>query len=74
LIYYADNFLSCYHLKIPYVPASDLFPLDTQRCKREALPKIAAGGWYVAMDHDLEYKITKISYDGLKYKCEKVEI
>ena len=74
LIYYADNFLSCHHLKIPYVPAVDLFPLDTQRCKRETLPKIVAGGWYVAMDHDLEYKITRIKYDGLKYTCEKVEI
>ncbi|MFH2054902.1 MAG: MBL fold metallo-hydrolase [bacterium] len=74
LIYYADNFLSCHHLKIPYVPASDLFPLDTQRCKRETLPKAAEGGWYVAMDHDIENKVVKIKYDGLKYRCEKVEI
>jgi glyoxylase-like metal-dependent hydrolase (beta-lactamase superfamily II) len=74
LIYYADNFLSCHHLKIPYVPASDLFPLDTQRCKRETLPKAAAGGWYVAMDHDIENKVVKIKYDGLKYSCEKVKI
>jgi glyoxylase-like metal-dependent hydrolase (beta-lactamase superfamily II) len=74
LIYYGDNFLSCHHLKIPYVPASDLFPLDTQRCKRETLPKIVAGNWYVAMDHDLEYKIARVKYDGLKYSCDKVEI
>lgn len=74
LIYYADNFLSCYHLKIPYVPATDLFPLDTQRCKRETLPKIVAGNWYVAMDHDLDFKIARIRFDGLKYICEKVEI
>jgi glyoxylase-like metal-dependent hydrolase (beta-lactamase superfamily II) len=74
LIYYADNFLSCHHLKIPYVSATDLFPLETQRCKREALPKIAEGGWYVAMDHDLDHKVTRLSYDGLKYTCEKVEL
>lgn len=74
LIYYADNFLSCHHLKIPYVPASDLFPLDTQRCKRETLPRAAEGGWYVAMDHDIENKVVKINYDGLKYRCVKVEI
>jgi glyoxylase-like metal-dependent hydrolase (beta-lactamase superfamily II) len=74
LIYYADNFLSCHHLKIPYVAAMDLFPLDTQRCKRETLPKAAAEGWYIAMDHELEYKVVKIVYDGLKYSCVKVEI
>ena len=74
LIYYADNFLSCHHLKIPYVPASDLFPVDTQRCKRETLPKAAAGGWYLALDHDIENKVVKIKYDGLKYSCEKVHI
>jgi len=74
LIYYADNFLSCHHLKIPYVSAADLFPLETQRCKREALPKIVDGHWYVAMDHDLEYKVTRVKFDGLKYICEKVDI
>ncbi len=74
LIYYADNFLSCHHLKIPYVSATDLFPLETQRCKREMLPKIVAGGWYVAMDHDLDNKVTRITFDGLKYNCEKVEV
>jgi glyoxylase-like metal-dependent hydrolase (beta-lactamase superfamily II) len=74
LIYYADNFLSCHHLKIPYVSATDLFPLETQRCKRETLPKIIEGGWYVAMDHDLDYKITRVKFDGLKYICEKVEV
>lgn len=74
LIYYADNFLSCHHLKIPYVSATDLFPLETQRCKREALPKIVEGKWFVAMDHDLDFKVTRLTYDGLKYICEKVDI
>jgi glyoxylase-like metal-dependent hydrolase (beta-lactamase superfamily II) len=74
LIYYADNFLSCHHLKVPYVPAMDLFPLETQRCKRETLPRAAAGGWYLAMDHELENKVVKIKYDGLKYTCEKIGI
>lgn len=74
LIYYGDNFLSCHHLKVPYVSAMDLFPLETQKCKRETLPKIAEGGWYVAMDHELENKVVRIRYDGLKYHCEKVEI
>ncbi len=72
LIYYSDNFPSCYHLKVPYVSATDLFPLDTQRCKRETLPKAYAGGWLITMDHDIECKIVRLKYDGLKYTCEKV--
>ncbi len=72
LIYYADNFPSCHHLKVPYVSATDLYPLDTQRCKRETLPKAHEGGWFIAMDHDLESKIVRLKYDGLKYTCEKV--
>ncbi len=43
LIYYADNFPSCHHLKVPYVSATDLYPLETQRCKRETLPKSLRG-------------------------------
>lgn len=74
LIYYADNFLSCHQLKIPYVSAMDLYPLETQRCKRETLPKAASEGWFIAMDHELENKIVKLDYDGLKYSCRKVEI
>ncbi len=72
LIYYSDNFPSCYHLKVPYVSATDLHPLDTQRCKRETLPKAYEGGWLIAMDHDIENKIVRLKYDGLKYTCEKV--
>jgi glyoxylase-like metal-dependent hydrolase (beta-lactamase superfamily II) len=72
LIYYADNFPSCHHLKVPYVSATDLYPLDTQRCKRETLPKAHEGGWLIAMDHDIECKIVRLKYDGLKYTCEKV--
>ncbi len=72
LIYYSDNFPSCYHLKVPYVSATDLYPLDTQRCKRETLPKAYEGGWLIAMDHDIDNKIVRLNYDGLKYTCEKV--
>ena len=55
-----------------YVSATDLFPLDTQRCKRETLPKAYAGGWLIAMDHDIDNKIVRLKYDGLKYTCDKV--
>lgn len=72
IIYYADNFPSCHHLKVPYVSATDLFPLETQRCKRETLPKAFEGGWLIAMDHDIECKVARLKYDGLKHTCEKV--
>lgn len=74
LVYYADNLLSCHHLKVPYVPATDLFPLETQRCKRELLPRAYEGGWLIAMDHDIEHKVVRLDYDGLKYRCIKVNI
>ncbi len=74
LIYYADAFPSCHHLRVPYVPATDLFPLDTQRLKRKIVPQAAEEGWLIAMDHDLEHKVARIKSDGLKYRCEKVEI
>lgn len=74
LIYYADAFPSCHHIRVPYVPATDLFPLDTQRLKRAIVPKAAEEGWLIAMDHDLDHKVAKIDYDGLKYRCVKVDI
>jgi glyoxylase-like metal-dependent hydrolase (beta-lactamase superfamily II) len=74
LIYYADAFPSCHHLRVPYVAAADLFPLDTQRLKRAIVPKAAEERWLIAMDHDLEHKVARIAYDGLKYRCEKVDI
>ncbi len=72
LIYYADNFPTCHHLKVPYVSATDLYPIDTQRCKRETLPRAFEGKWLIAIDHDLDCKIARLKYDGLKYTCEKV--
>ena len=48
--------------------------LNHQRLKRAVVPKAAEEGWLIAMDHDLEYKVARINYDGLKYRCEKVDI
>ncbi|MCK4607050.1 MAG: MBL fold metallo-hydrolase, partial [candidate division Zixibacteria bacterium] len=40
VFYYADIFCSTAHLGVAWVPATDLFPLDTMKVKRRTLPRI----------------------------------
>ncbi len=53
-IFFSCDFMpSRHHLPLPWIPALDLYPMDTLEAKRELLPRAAAEDWLVAFTHDL---------------------
>lgn len=64
--YYADVFPSSAHLKVPYVPATDLYPKETMAVKRRLLPQIIEQEVVVAFDHDTTMPLARVSQEGNK--------
>jgi glyoxylase-like metal-dependent hydrolase (beta-lactamase superfamily II) len=56
-----------HHLPLPWIPAQDLFPLDTLEAKRTILARAVAEQWLVGFTHDLPRFGTVTSVDG-KYR------
>jgi glyoxylase-like metal-dependent hydrolase (beta-lactamase superfamily II) len=56
-----------HHLPLPWIPAQDLFPLDTLEAKRTILARAVEEQWIVAFTHDLPRFGTVTSVDG-KYR------
>ncbi len=52
--YYADIFCTSHHVRVPYVPATDLFPLQSMDVKRKTLPEIIGDRIVMAFDHDID--------------------
>ncbi|MFH1373598.1 MAG: MBL fold metallo-hydrolase [bacterium] len=63
--YYADIYCTSHHMKVPYIPAADLFPLDSMEVKRRTLPQIIGDGIVMAFDHDIDIPL------GTVYEVEK---
>lgn len=61
LFYYADIFPSRHHMRVPFVPATDLLPKETMRVKREALARIVDKGVIMAFDHDIEAPLAEFT-------------
>lgn len=53
LFFSCDFLMSRHHLPLPWIPALDLYPMDTLEAKRELLPRAVAERWLVAFTHDL---------------------
>jgi glyoxylase-like metal-dependent hydrolase (beta-lactamase superfamily II) len=52
-VYFTSDFLpDRHHLPLPWIPAFDLYPLDTLEAKRSLLPRAADERWIVAFTHD----------------------
>ncbi|HAF11146.1 MAG TPA: MBL fold metallo-hydrolase [Chloroflexi bacterium] len=56
-----------HHLPLPWIPAQDLFPLDTLEAKRTILARAVEEQWIVGFTHDLPRFGTVTSVDG-KYR------
>ncbi|MBU8934593.1 MAG: MBL fold metallo-hydrolase [candidate division Zixibacteria bacterium] len=70
LWYYADIFCTSVHMAVPFVPATDLYPLDTMEAKRRALPEIVNDSVIVAFDHDVNMPFGRVTQEGRKVKVE----
>lgn len=52
--WFSSDFLpDRHHLPLPWIPAFDLYPLDTLEAKRGLLPRAVKEGWIVAFTHDI---------------------
>lgn len=71
--YYADIFPSPHHLKVPFVPATDIYPLTSMEVKRAALPRIVNQDVVMAFDHDTTYPLMRVKEIDGKLKTEPVE-
>ena len=53
-LYFSSDFMpDRHHLPLPWIPAFDLFPLDTLEAKRTILPRAVEERWIVAFTHDV---------------------
>lgn len=73
VFYYADIFCTTAHLKVPYVPGTDLFPVETMRIKRATLPRIVNQNVIMAFDHDVKYPLARVTDRGDGMKIEPVK-
>ncbi len=61
VFYYADIFPSQHHMRVPFVPATDLVPRESMAAKREALKRIVNHDVIMAFDHDIEAPLAKFT-------------
>jgi len=73
VFYYADIFATSAHMGVAYVPATDLFPLDTMAVKRRVLPRIIEENVVMAYDHDVNIPLGRVRQEGRKYVVTPVE-
>ncbi|MDH3892571.1 MAG: MBL fold metallo-hydrolase [candidate division Zixibacteria bacterium] len=73
VFYYADIFCSAAHMGVAYVPATDLYPLDTMDVKRNTLPRIVDQNVVMAFDHDVNAPLARVVKDGKRLKALPVE-
>jgi glyoxylase-like metal-dependent hydrolase (beta-lactamase superfamily II) len=73
VFYYADIFCTSAHMKVPFVPATDLFPLDTMAIKRKVLPRIIDQDVVMAFDHDIHTPLARIKQVDRKFVVEPVQ-
>jgi len=68
VFYYADIFCTAAHMGVAYVPATDLYPMDTMEIKRRTLPRIVDQDVIMAFDHDVSTPLARIMSDGKRMK------
>lgn len=64
--YYGDIFPTRYHMKVAYVPATDVFPLQTMEAKRKILPRIVNEDVIMAFDHDVVVTLGRVTQQEKK--------
>ena len=73
VFYYADIFCTTAHLKVPYVPGADLFPMETMAIKRETLPRIVNHDVIMAFDHDTQTPLARVRQEDGHLVAEPVD-
>jgi len=72
LFYYADIFATSHHMRVPFIPATDLDPVQSMDIKRKKLAEIIKDHVTVAFDHDTKIALAGITMDGKKLTVESL--
>jgi glyoxylase-like metal-dependent hydrolase (beta-lactamase superfamily II) len=71
-LFFSSDFMpDRHHLRLPWIPAFDLFPLETLAAKKVILPRAVAEKWIVAFTHDVPRFGRIVEQDG-KLRFEEV--
>ncbi|HUG56125.1 MAG TPA: MBL fold metallo-hydrolase [Candidatus Limnocylindrales bacterium] len=71
-LFFSSDFMpDRHHLPLPWIPAFDLFPLDTLEAKRLILRRAVDERWIVAFTHDLP-RFGRISTADERYRFEEI--
>jgi glyoxylase-like metal-dependent hydrolase (beta-lactamase superfamily II) len=72
LFYYADIFPTSHHMKVAYIPATDLFPLRSMEVKRNVLPEIINDQVIMCFDHDVDRPFGHVRLEDEKIVVDTV--
>jgi glyoxylase-like metal-dependent hydrolase (beta-lactamase superfamily II) len=71
-MFFSSDFMpDRHHLRLPWIPAFDLYPLETLAAKKVILPRAVSEKWLVAFTHDLP-RFGRIVETGGKLRYEEV--
>ncbi len=70
--YYADIFPTVHHMRVPFVPATDVYPLTSMEVKRRLYPQILNQDVILAFDHDIRMPLARIKDVDGKIRGEPV--
>jgi len=71
-LFFSTDFMpDRHHLRLPWNPAFDLFPLETLAAKKVILPRAVSEGWLVGFTHDVPRFGRILEQDG-KLRFEEV--
>ncbi len=71
-VFFSSDFMpDRHHLPLPWIPAFDLFPLDTLEAKRTFLARAVGEDWIVAFTHDVP-RFGRIRADDGKHRFEEI--
>lgn len=66
VVAYCDIVPTSHHVKAPYVASVDLYPMDTMRVKRELINRVIDEDIVLALGHDHEKSLVRLSRDKHK--------
>jgi len=71
-MFFSSDFMpDRHHLRLPWIPAFDLYPLETLAAKKVILPRAVSEKWLVAFTHDLP-RFGRIAEKDGKLRYEEV--
>jgi glyoxylase-like metal-dependent hydrolase (beta-lactamase superfamily II) len=71
-LFFSSDFMpDRHHLPLPWIPAFDLFPLETLAAKKVILPRAIEERWIVGFTHDLP-RFGRISQSDGRFRFEEV--